>query len=689
MAGISIPGVSDKYKTNDLVESLMKAERIPLDREQKTLDGYKEQQTAWRSVNKNMSSLRETVRSLYSYDNPFNNKLASSTDEAAITAEAGRDAAFESFKIEVLNPAAADRFLSAEIEKNAEVPAGTYTYRSGDKSVSMNWKGGALQDFTAALNKRSNGVVKASLIGVSAGKQSLMIESLHTGNENKLIFEDAALDFAESVDMIRKVKPQAETFAASGKELRAAPETAAVPEQEFMPPLSEKDVSYADGAVHVPPRGSFSVKIPAGIAADPNQQIEFTVFENRTEDITAALNEQARTPELPDAGSVSFKGIQVENIKSDTTLPAAAETVPKEPLVPVEDDAVFSVRMKDGSEKQLAYADAAAQDDGGRKMIIRTADYDGIDSIVVRNRNTGKEFSVSAMSAYNRNADLGFEPSHPVSTAADAKIKYEGITITRPTNTIDDIVPNVTLTVAAATEKPATIKIEPDTESAKEALITFIGKYNQVVAEMNILTQNKPELITELEYLTDAEIEQYDKWLGLFQNDFSLTNGKSAMQTIMSTPYQIDANTDISMLSQIGISGSATAYSGYSASKMRGYMEIDEKKLDAALKSNLADIKNIFGYDSDGDLIIDSGIAYQLDKRLQSFVQSGGILATKTSGLDGKITDSESKIKKLETQLASKEQELKQKYGQMESTLNSLESQSNSITNTFSNQNNR
>jgi len=46
MAGINIPGVTDKYKTNDLVESLMKVERIPLTREQEHLDSYKGQQSA-------------------------------------------------------------------------------------------------------------------------------------------------------------------------------------------------------------------------------------------------------------------------------------------------------------------------------------------------------------------------------------------------------------------------------------------------------------------------------------------------------------------------------------------------------------------------------------------------------------------------------------------------------------------
>ncbi|WP_406032585.1 flagellar filament capping protein FliD, partial [Treponema saccharophilum] len=125
---------------------------------------------------------------------------------------------------------------------------------------------------------------------------------------------------------------------------------------------------------------------------------------------------------------------------------------------------------------------------------------------------------------------------------------------------------------------------------------------------------------------------------------------------------------------------------GYNAAQMRGYLEIDEKKLDSSIENNLEQIKNIFGYDKDGDLIIDSGIAFNMDKQLSSWVQSGGIIATKNNGLEQRIKSSETAIKKLEDQLATKESQLRQKYGQMEGTLNSLNAQSNTL-NSFTNQN--
>ena len=45
MADINIPGVTDKYKTNDLIKNLMEAEKVPLTREQKQLDRYKTEQS--------------------------------------------------------------------------------------------------------------------------------------------------------------------------------------------------------------------------------------------------------------------------------------------------------------------------------------------------------------------------------------------------------------------------------------------------------------------------------------------------------------------------------------------------------------------------------------------------------------------------------------------------------------------
>lgn len=677
MAGLSIPGVNDKYKSNEIVEGLMKVERIPLTREQEHLDSIKKQQDAWRSVNQKMSSLRDSAKTLYSFDNPFNNKRASSTEEYAVTATAGREAAYESFKIDVITPATADRFLSAELDKGMKVPAGLYTYKTGDKQIQMNWKGGKIEDFVASLNKRGKDSIKASLIGVNKGKSALLIESLKTGADSKLIFEDAALPFALETNMIQKVLTKSETFGTTAAEIKS-PLNAAAPEQEGLPQISSDSVKISSGEISVPPRNGFTVSIPKNVTAGKDTVLSFTVKAKNVPDIADALNTKSAEPELPESGNVTFKNITIDNNKLSLELPGG--DTPRVPLEKIQTDSVLYAHFSDGTEREIKLSNSVYSE-GGKEFKLSVSDYPGIDSIVMRNSNTGVEYSVSEISASDKNADTGFSPVNAVSTAGDAVIKYEGITVTRPDNKIDDIIPHVTLNLFEKTDKTATIKIEPDKESAKDALIQFVGRYNQTIAEINILSQNRPELISELDYLSSDEEAEYKEKLGLFSNDFSLTNLKSSLQSIVSSTYSVTDDAEIKMLSQLGISTNATNYSGYNPSKMRGYLEINEKRLDEALDGNLDEIRLLFGYDSDGDLIIDSGIASTLDRQLTAYVQSGGIIANKNSTLDRQIKASEQKIAKLETQLERKEADLREKYSQMESSLNSLESQQNSINN--------
>lgn len=682
MAGINIPGVTNQYNTNETVEKLMQIERIPLTREQKTLDSYKAQQDAWRSVNRKMTELRDSVKTLYSFDNPFNNKITSSTEEYAITADATRKATYESFKVDVIQPATADRFLSSELDSDTKVPAGTYTYRINDKSITMRWKGGSLQDFSNALNRRGGELLKTRVIGASKGKKTLSIESQKTGSENRLTFEDDAKTFAESSGMIIRVKPKTIEFGTNRNDYRnIQPET---PEQERLPQISAANLKISGENVVVPPRGGYALSIPETVLGTPGTHIQFAIKKQDATDITVALNKQESRPVFPDSGTATFKDVTIRNAPIDASLPPEPEKKIK-PLDPISTSDVLFVKMKDGSEKHISTPGLLTGEE--TKIDISLNDYKNIDSLVIKNRNTGISLSVTSVSALNPSENRGFVPQHAISSADDAIIKYEGITIRRPTNTIDDVVPEVTLNVFDKTEKTATIAVKPDVESAKEALITFVGKYNQSLAEINILSQNKPKIVEELDYLSSDEKKEKQEKLGMFSTDSSLTSLKSAMQTAASANYKFDEDAKITMLSQIGIATNATNYSGYTPSKLRGYLEIDEKKLDSELEKHLDDVRNMFGYDSDGDLIIDSGIGYKLDKQLTAYVQSGGVFAMKTSSLDARIKSSEQKIARLETQMDDKEAELRTKYGQMEGALNSLESQQNTIKN-FSNSGN-
>lgn len=646
MADISIPGVSDKYKTNDLVKSLVEVERLPLKREEEKLEGLKTEQANWRRVNQYMSSLRESTRSLYSFNNPFNERIAASTDERSVTATADRDATVETFKIDVDQIATADRFLSGNIDKNTRIPEGTYQFTVGEKTITYRFKGGKISDFSEGLNKRGNGIIKSSIIGVSKNESALLIESLKTGEENKLILENESLDLAIDLKMVQKIQGEKIEFAQN----------------------IDKNVN---------PETKIEIPLPESIKESSGFAVEFKVTTVPVEDITIAWNNRPTGPEIPFAGNIQFQDVIINNDKSDTTLPPEP---PKELRFPFSDDSVLYIKKSDGTILPL---ESIPQDNESKEYTIKLSEYEGATSILVDNKNTGKQIQIEGVAAYNISANLGYEPLHPVSVAQNAKFRYEGIPMNRPTNEIDDVVPHVKLQLHSPTDRTADISIKNDTESAKDALITFVGNYNQLMAELNIVTQNKPEIVDELEYFTEDESEKAKERLGVFQSEFTLKSSKSSLQQIITNSYMPEENATIKTLAQIGIASKTGTTTGTSAAQMRGYMEIDEKKLDEALENNMAEIKNLFGYDTNDDKIIDAGIAYKMDQTLLAYVQTGGILAMKNTAIERDISTAETKIERLEVQVANKEAELKRKYGNMESTLNNLEAQSNSINNTF------
>jgi len=185
------------------------------------------------------------------------------------------------------------------------------------------------------------------------------------------------------------------------------------------------------------------------------------------------------------------------------------------------------------------------------------------------------------------------------------------------------------------------------------------------------------------DYLSDDEKKSLSERLGLFQGDITVSQIRSRLQSAAMAAYRTSAGPVV--LGTVGISTNSNRGSGYDAARLRGYLEIDEKTLDAALKDRFDVIRDLFGHDSDGDLIVDTGAAFALDALIKPYVETGGILAGRTSTLNSQITRQEREIESLERQLATKERDLRRQYGLMEGALGQLESTSSAITNYFQN----
>jgi flagellar hook-associated protein 2 len=151
---------------------------------------------------------------------------------------------------------------------------------------------------------------------------------------------------------------------------------------------------------------------------------------------------------------------------------------------------------------------------------------------------------------------------------------------------------------------------------------------------------------------------------------------------IVSTGYPTSGEQDLALLTQIGIGTDVRrsgAGGGTDISLLRGYLDINEKALDAAISTRLTAMKQLFGSDTTGDLLINTGVAFSLDALARPYVESSGLFAQKTGNMNFRIDEEKKRITTIDRQLAAKEADLKRQYGQMEGAYTRMEQMSTSF----------
>lgn len=664
MSDAYIPGVTSRFNTDKIIEGLMKIERIPRERSEKEKENFQNQKTYWQDLNRHIASFRESARRLYSFQNPFSDRVVTSSDDSIVTGTAIRQTTVGAREFIVKQIAQADRFLSSPIDGSFNVEAGMYTFIVGKEKISFDYKGGMIQDFAENFTKRGRGKIEASLVVVKPGSKSLLIEAKSTGAENKLSFTDKARDLVLNIDMMEK----AEYINDIALNRNSVMDTA----------TEYKLVNIDKNSLVVGAGGAAVIKLPELASEGLIIRFEVSTAVRATE--PPPSQEPPPGPTIPGAGLVSYKNVVVENDPFAVPIP---EWTPPPIPVRVDDMNALFITFTDGSSVQLA----PIEDGDFHKVEYLITETDKtIASFDVKNQNTHRDISISNIQVVETNNEI-LVPKNPVSMAQDAIISLEGIDTMRPVNTIDDLLPGVTVIARKVSEKPVHIAVEVDKKTVKDSLISFVGNYNRLMSEINVLTRNDDRVIQELTYLSPEEQSKLRKKLGAFVSDSTITQFRSVLQNALTAPYLTADGTN--MLAKFGISTDArlSGSSGsYDPSRLRGYLEIDEKKLDDAIDNNITALQQVFGFDSNGDRLVDTGAAYACESLVRPYLETGGLISMKIATLDSRIKDDDRRIIAMDKQLADKEAALKSQYSQMEGAYNRMEQMSNSLDN-FSKQN--
>ena len=161
--------------------------------------------------------------------------------------------------------------------------------------------------------------------------------------------------------------------------------------------------------------------------------------------------------------------------------------------------------------------------------------------------------------------------------ARNARIAVNGIDIQSQSNTVEDAIQGVTLTLSGTTAEPQTLTATRDTDSVKAALEGFVAAYNRVHALSEKLTA------------FDGE----DKANGILLGDSTARAVETRVRSALNTPI---AGGMFSGLAEIGVS-----------LQRDGTMEIDDEALDDALANNLGGIGALLA--SEGGAVVGRAVA--------------------------------------------------------------------------------
>src|SRR6056297_2839610 len=263
MSDISIPGVSSKYNTDKMIDAIMKAERAPLNRMEDRKETFNEQKKVWNQVNRKLSTLQQNSRSLYSFENPFKEYVASSSSPEVLSASADRSASKGIDEISVQQVAANDAFRSRSLDSSFSIKPGTYAFQVGEQQVEFDFDGGDIQEFVRRLNLRGKGLIQAKLVNDTPDTSIMVIESTKTGADNRLTFQKDAQEMGEATGVLARV-------ATGERDLSISSENASPIEASSL----KGDFQIQSGSLIVPPNTSAQIEISPPVQDGKNLQLE-------------------------------------------------------------------------------------------------------------------------------------------------------------------------------------------------------------------------------------------------------------------------------------------------------------------------------------------------------------------------------------------------------------------------------
>lgn len=252
-----------------------------------------------------------------------------------------------------------------------------------------------------------------------------------------------------------------------------------------------------------------------------------------------------------------------------------------------------------------------------------------------------------ALAAYEADMLALPKAGKTLATAQSAKFTIDGLSVTRDTNSISDVVSGLSFELKAT--GASNLSVTRDEAGVQTNVKKFVDAYNVLMNYIN--TETKVTTVNE----TSAPVT------GALVGDSSV---RSLVNTLRSELVSPQGDGAIRALADMGIT-----------TKKDGTLEMDAAKVGKAISSSFEGVAAYFTGDN--------GLANRLGEKLKPYTDAGGILESRTDSLQATIDKVDKQKEELTTRMKAMEERLYKQFNAMDSLVAQLMNTSDSLTQLF------
>jgi flagellar hook-associated protein 2 len=309
--------------------------------------------------------------------------------------------------------------------------------------------------------------------------------------------------------------------------------------------------------------------------------------------------------------------------------------------------------------------------------------------------------------------------------AKNALLTVDGLSISKSSNTVSDVIQGVTLTLKGVTSTANALSVDTDTTTIESSVKSFVDAYNSLNTSMRNLTKfvsagssangvllgdsTARNMMVKLKSMLSASSPTATTYKTL--SDIGVSMGSDGSLSLDSTKLQKAITNNVSDVAKL-FSPSATTtdsqvtFMGSKADTQSGTYAVNITQLGGNGINAIGTINGVtanttgsvltgaggnasYGLQisvtgtatgSRGTITFSKGLAGELSSVLGEWLKSDGPLTTKTDGLNSSIKDLNKKADDINAKLPSIEARYRAQYAKLDALLSSLQTTSTNLT---------